>query len=444
MTTPLTSRSLESAAGAPTGRLTSLDAYRGFIMLVMASGGFGFAKVALKFDDSGRWSGLWQVLAYQFDHVKWTGCGFWDLIQPAFMFMVGVALPYSFASRRANGDSTPKIVAHAALRSLALILLAVFLSSNWNKQTNWVFTNVLAQIGLGYTFLYLVLGRGWKVQLGAAAAILGVYWLAFYVYPLPPDDFDWSSVGVPDDWEPLRGLAAHWNKNDNFAASFDAWFLNLFPRPEPFRFSEGGYQTLNFVPSLATMIFGVMAGELLRSDRSPIAKRNLLVAAGAVCLVLGLAVDHTIWPDRLLDVADWVIWQVAGPTTTTIDPNWSLCPIVKRIWTPSWAIFSTGWTLWMLAAFYWIIDIEGACRWSFPLTVVGMNSIAAYCMSQLLKPWVRNTFKIHAGQGVFDGKFFSLQLFDPIYSPILESLAFLTFLWLICWWMYRRKIFLKI
>jgi predicted acyltransferase len=282
------------------------------------------------------------------------------------------------------------------------------------------------------------------VQLGAVAAILGAYWLAFYLYPVPPDDFDWRSVGVPDDWEPLRGLAAHWNKNTNFAVSFDVWFLNLFPRAEPFRFNDGGYQTLNFVPSLATMIFGVMAGELLRSDRPPIAKRNVLVAAGAACLVFGLAVDRTIWPERLMDAADWLIWHVAGPTTTTIDPNWSLCPIVKRIWTPSWAIFSTGWTLWMLATFYWIIDIEGYRRWSFPFVVVGMNSIAAYCMSQLLKPWVRNTIKIHGGQGIFEGSFFGRQDFDSAYAPIIESLAFLAFVWLICWWMYRRRISVKI
>ena len=99
--------SLPSDAAKPeSGRLTSLDAYRGFIMLAMASGGFGFAKVALKFSDSSRWSGLWNVLAHQSDHVPWTGCGFWDLIQPAFMFMVGVALPYSYAARQAKGDST--------------------------------------------------------------------------------------------------------------------------------------------------------------------------------------------------------------------------------------------------------------------------------------------------------------------------------------------------
>ena len=82
---------MNEPATQPSERLMSLDAYRGFIMLVMASGGFGFAKVAETIDEGSRWTGLWNVLGYQFSHVAWTGCSFWDLIQPSFMFMVGVA-----------------------------------------------------------------------------------------------------------------------------------------------------------------------------------------------------------------------------------------------------------------------------------------------------------------------------------------------------------------
>jgi heparan-alpha-glucosaminide N-acetyltransferase len=424
-------------------RLASLDAFRGFIMLAMASGGFGLSKIA-KSDTAATTSRIWSMLGYQFDHVEWTGCGFWDLIQPAFMFMVGVALPFSYANRRARGESIGTILRHSLVRSVILILLGVFLSSNWGKQTNWTFVNVLSQIGLGYVFLYLLLGRHIAVQFAIIAAILGGTWLAFFMHALPPDDFDWKSVGIPDDWELLRGMAAHWDKNFNFAATADRWFLNLFPRSEPFVFNAGGYQTLNFVPSLATMMFGVMAGELLRRDLDSRTKRNRLFFAGLACLVFGLAVDHTIWPERLMNIADDLIWRIAGPTSMTVTPEWSLCPIVKRIWTPSWAIFSTGWVLWMLAAFYWIIDVEGFRRWSFPLIVVGTNSIAAYCMSQLLKPWVRNTLKIHLGQGIFEGTYFGVTLFDPVFAPIVESAAFLLFLWVVCWWLYSRRVFIRI
>src|SRR4249920_3964697 len=92
-------------------RLASLDAFRGFIMLAMASGGFGLSKIA-KSESEAATSGFWPVLAYQFDHVAWTGCGFWDLIQPAFMFMVGVAMPFSYSRRSAEGQSGAVQFAH--------------------------------------------------------------------------------------------------------------------------------------------------------------------------------------------------------------------------------------------------------------------------------------------------------------------------------------------
>jgi predicted acyltransferase len=409
-------------------RLTSLDAYRGFVMLAMASAGFALpaamknAEVLARFDGTSyapQWKAVCGFVGYELEHVPWTGCSFWDLIQPSFMFMVGVALPYSYARRRSLGASTASTIAHVLFRSVILVLLGLFLSSNSSPQTNFTFVNVLTQIGLGYAFVYLLLGRGLGLQLAAIAAILGGYWYLFYQHPLPPTDFDYAAVKIPEDWTFLTGLGAHWNKHTNFAAWFDAeWrdigFMNLFPRPQPFRFNEGGYQTLNFVPSMVTMILGLIAGELLRGPLSPLVKARRLVLAGALCLALGMAVDGGIWP--------------------YFDFKWSLCPIVKRIWTPSWAVFSSGWTFWMLAAFYWVIDIKGWKAWAFPLVVVGMNSIAMYCLSQLLKPWISSTLKIHLGQQIFDGST----------GPVLQAAAQLAVLWLICFWMYRQKIFVRI
>ena len=181
---------------------------------------------------------------------------------------------------RARGQQFGDQFAHALWRSLVLVLLAVFLSSAWSPQTDWVFTNVLAQIGLGYPFLFLLAFTRPRTQWLAATGILVAYWLAFALYPLPASDFDWKAVGVPDDWPHLAGFAAHWEKDANFAAAFDRWFLNLFPRPAPFVFNEGGYQTLNFIPSLATMIFGMQAGRLLRSELAPGAKVLRLVTLG--------------------------------------------------------------------------------------------------------------------------------------------------------------------
>src|SRR4051812_13990354 len=247
----------QAPAPAPTKpapeRLVSLDAYRGFIMLAMASAGFAFATVAKTLEKKGESTPTWEFLAYQFDHVPWTGCAFWDLIQPSFMFMVGVALPYSIASRRAKGQSYGWMLFHAAWRSLLLVLLAVFLSSPMqlgesvkNYQgttTNWVFTNVLAQIGLGYVFVFLLAGRGWKVQLGAIAFLVVGYTLLFGLWPVgtaareirtgAKTDFGTPPVATANnpEWthDVESGWFAQWNKNANAAHDVDTWFLNLFP-----------------------------------------------------------------------------------------------------------------------------------------------------------------------------------------------------------------------
>jgi len=385
-------------------RLMSLDAYRGFVMLLMISAGLYTARVAKNFPDSA----VWQFFAYQTDHAAWRGCSLWDLIQPSFMFMVGVAVPFSIANRRAAGQPFGKLFLHALWRGLALVLLGVFLSSTGNRQTDWNFVIVLSQIGLGYPLLWLLAWTKPRMQFVAAGAILVAYWAAFALYPLPPADFDWARVGVPADWQHFQGFAAHWEKNANVAAAFDQWFLNLFLREKPFMFNTGGYQTLNFIPSLATMIFGLLAGGLLRSERKGSEKFWWLIVSGIVCLAAGLLFDLT-----------------------------GICPNVKRIWTPTFAIFSTGWTCLMLAAFYGIIELRGYRRWAFPLMVAGMNSIALYCMSMLMKPFVRDRLKIHLRQDIFD-------VFGRTYAPMVEMASILLVLWLISFWMYRRKIFLRI
>lgn len=451
-----------TATGA--GRLVSLDAYRGFIMLAMASSGFGFAIAAKnselieQFADTrwdGPWRWLWRTLEYQFEHVTWTGCSFWDLIQPSFMFMVGVSLPFSNARRRQTGQSTWWRFAHVLWRSLVLVLLGVFLSSNGRALTNFTFVNVLTQIGLGYPFLYLLsekqgdtsrTGRYLQLQLAAVVVVLIGYWGWFAWHSPLEEEVALTREAVlanpkktEAEFQQFSGFAAHWNKHDNAAAEVDRRLLNLFPREgeafegRKFWFNDGGYQTLNFVPSLATMIFGLMAGQVLRDDRPGREKLSWLLWAGLWCFLLVLPLDPTIWP--------WPLSKLGF--------EWSLCPSVKRIWTPTWAVFSTGWTFWMLAAFYWVIDLRGWTRWSWPLVVVGMNSITIYVMSQLMRSWVGGSLKTHlatvdAWAGWEQGLVW--HLFDPkfAYSPITQRVAVLFMLWLACVWLYRQKIFVRI
>src|SRR5207249_7248343 len=116
---------------------------------------------------------------------------------------------------------------------------------------------------------------------------------AFALYPPPGPDFDYANVGVARDWpQLLSGFAAHWNKNSNLAWAFDTWFLNLFPREKPFAYNVGGYATLSFIPTLGTMILGLIAGRVLQRDSSAAKKLGWLILAGAVCLAAGYAADY--------------------------------------------------------------------------------------------------------------------------------------------------------
>jgi predicted acyltransferase len=386
-------------------RLTSLDAYRGLVMFLMMAEVLSLSRVARARPDSA----LWQFLAHHQSHVEWIGCSLHDLIQPSFSFLVGVALPFSLASRAARGQSRTRMTFHAAWRSLVLILLGVFLRSIGAHQTNWTFEDTLSQIGLGYVALFLLGFRPMREQWAALVLILVGYWAAFALYPLPGPDFDYGKVGASNAWPHLMiGFAAHWNKNSNPAWAFDTWFLNLFPREKPFAFNGGGYATLSFIPTLGTMILGLIAGGIVRSERTPWGKVRWLAAAGAVGLAAGAALG-------------WL----------------GVCPVVKRIWTPSWVLFSGGWCFLLLAGFYLLIDLWGHRRWAFPLVVVGMNSIAAYCMAHMFDGFIASSLKTHLGADAF-------KVFGQPYEPLVHGALVLLMMWLLLFWMYRRKIFLRI
>jgi heparan-alpha-glucosaminide N-acetyltransferase len=387
-------------------RNVAVDAYRGLVMLLMMAEVLRLAAVSHAFPDSL----FWKVLAWNQTHSEWFGCSLHDIIQPSFSFLVGVALPYSIASRLAKGGSFGKLFAHALWRSLILVLLGVFLRSMDHSQTYFTFEDTLSQIGFGYPFLFLLGFRPPKWAWWALGAILFGYWLAWALYPLPPAGFDWQTVGVSAAWSAqhnFTGFAAHWNKNWNLGTRFDQWFLNLFPREHPFVYNDGGYLTLSFIPTLGTMILGLVAGRWLRESAPRIPMKKLLVA-GVVTLAAGLLLHFT-----------------------------HICPIVKRVWTPSWTLFSGGICFLYLAAFSWVIEMKGYRKWAFPLVVIGMNSIVAYCIAHFLERFITSSFRINLGPNFFAFLGTGLQ-------PLMEGIAVLLCYWLVLLWMYRRKIFLKI
>ena len=388
----------------PAARNVAVDAYRGFVMLLMMAEVLQLSHLANAFPTSA----IIGFLAYHQTHVDWAGCSLHDLIQPSFSFLVGVALPYSVARRLAEGRTVGPLFAHALWRSVVLIALGIFLRSMHSRQTNFTFEDTLTQIGLGYPFLFLLAFRSVRTQWTALALLLTGYWLAWALYPVPATGFDYQAVGVPADWSHhYTGLAAHWNKNNNLGQAFDVWFLNRLPRESPFVANGGGYLTLSFIPTLGTMILGLIAGGWLRASAPAIPLRRLIVAG-----VAGLALGGLL--------------HVTG-----------ICPVVKRIWTPSWTIFSGGWCFLLLAAFCWVIEMRGYRKWAFPLVVIGVNSIAAYLIAHLFEGFIAESFQIHLGQGIFAS-------FGTAVAPLVRGVVVLTIYWLMLFWMYRRKIFLRI
>jgi predicted acyltransferase len=386
-------------------RLKSADVYRGFVMLLMMAEVLSFQSVHEALPEST----FWRFMAFNQDHVAWIGCSLHDLIQPSFTFLVGVVLPYSIASRIAKGEDSPQMIRHAFWRSFLLIALGIFLRSQGHTQTNYTFEDTLTQIGLGYGFLFLLGFRSQKIQAIALIIILLGYWIAFALYPLPPSDFNYELVNVDKNWEHLMsGFMAHWNKNSNLAWAFDNWFLNLFPRENPFIANGGGYATLSFIPTLGTMILGLFAGNILHSEKTDAEKLKLFLTYGIGGVILGLVLNY------------------AG-----------ICLNVKRIWTPTWVIFSGGMCYLLLAFFYWTIDVLQKGKYAKWLMVIGMNSIAAYVMAHTVDSYISKQIFTHFGRDYNS-------IFGLPYKTLVHGGLVLLFEWLILNWMYKMKIFIKI
>jgi predicted acyltransferase len=397
-------------------RIVSIDAYRGLVMFLMVAAGMRLYDVAKKFPDNP----VWQTIGFHTNHVKWSGASLHDMIQPGFSFLVGVALPFSIASRQAKGHGFARMFIHAVWRALLLIALGVFLRSDGRPMTNFTFVDTLSQIGLGYVFLFLLgFVRPALWHWFAFGLIVVGYWAWFALYPTPPEGFDYTSVGVKADWDQnFTGFFAHWNINTNPAAAFDRWFLNLFGREkgEAFIGLPGGYTTLNFIPTLATMILGLIAGAWMKESTSRMGLLLKLFAAGAICTAAGLGAE------------------AAG-----------ICPIVKPIWTPAWTLYSGGICFLFLMVFSLLFDNGSPLRYlAFPLVVIGANSIFIYCAYHLTGGWLRKSLETHLNLPETFWGFKTYDLFGPEYAPIVKGALVILIFWLVLFWMYRKRIFVKI
>lgn len=358
------------------GRLYSLDFFRGLTMFLL------IAEFTALFNHltAPALEGSWVYwLGMQFHHHPWAGLRFWDLIQPFFMFIVGVAMPFSIGKRLARGDSQASIRQHVFRRALLLLLLGWGLYCIGPGRIVFRFQNVLAQLAFTYLLAYLLMRRPASFQLLFS---LGLILLTEILY---------RSFAVP-------GYDHAFVPNENFGTWLDLQYGGAD--------LNGHWVAFNAVPTAAHTIWGVLAGQLLMSSRSQQQKLRYLLVAGLAALAAGYAIS---------------------PFT----------PIIKRICTSSFILVSGGYTLLALALCYWIIDVKKWRKGVAFFAIVGMNPLFIYLFAHL------------------GGADFLRQIVQPfstsllgwtgaLPTAIITSLVVLFLLWYLCYWLYEKRIFIRI
>jgi len=354
------------------GRLTSVDALRGFDMFWIIGGGTIFRALADVWPN-----GVTRLMRDELEHVTWEGFHFEDLIYPLFLLLIGVVLPFSLARRQAKGESLLRLYLHFFTRSLLLIVLGSIPGGVLNFD-HWPYLGgVLAHIGLCYfPAAILVRHTGWRSRAGIVGFILVGYWLASLLVPVPEHG---AGIFTRD-------------------ASLSSYMDHLFITGE--LWNEGPAS----IPSgISIILIGSLAGLWLRSDRPGAQKAGGLALVGGVGVVLGL------------------LWSLSFP-------------IIKRVvWSSSYVTFACGWSLLLLALFYWVIDVKGYRRWSFFFVVIGMNAITIYFLQSIVK--------FNDIAALFVG---GIAKHAGVFSPLVLPLGVLALKWALLWLMHRKKLFLRL
>ncbi len=364
-------------SSVPEGRLLSLDFFRGFTMLLLV----GEATELFHYLSDPSLKGTFiYALGSQLHHHPWNGLHFWDLVQPFFMFIVGVAIPFSVAKREKQGLTSRENLRHAIGRSLTLLFLGWALYCIMPGKIVFHFQNVLAQLSVTYLIAFLIRNKSFRFQLIFSLSMLVVTELIYRFFP-------------------VEGFNHPFVANQNFGTWLDLQYggadLNWH------------WVSFNAIPTTAHTIWGVLAGILLlRKDKTPMQKFTILAIAGIIGIVAGYALN---------------------PFT----------PIIKRIATSSFVIVSGGYALFGLAISYWLIDIKKSRKWVLFFAVVGMNPLFIYLFDH-----IGGAGFIHHMLLPFTHVLFGWM--GALTENILTSTTVWAFLWYITWWMYKRKIFIKI
>jgi len=379
---------LANSAAPASGRLVSLDAFRGATVAAM-----------LLVNNPGSWSDVYPPLL----HAPWNGWTFTDLIFPFFLWIVGVAMTLSFARRAERGDERRRIFRHVLTRSAIIFAIGIFLAAfpfgllpaqQFSLATLRI-PGVLQRIALCYLVASAItLNTSWRGQAGWIVALLASYWLMVMLVPVPG-----YGAGV---LEPTGSLAWY---IDSTVLAGHTWSGAPAPGFDP----EG---ILSTIPALATTLFGVLTGQLLRLRATEEAKTAWLFVGGETLLLAGVLMHR------------WL-------------------PINKNLWTSSYAVFMAGWATVVFATCYWFIDVKGYRRWAHPFVVYGLNAIVIFALSGIVAKLLYLIRWTGAdGTGVTLKGFIYQRLFTPIASPVNASLlfaiAFVLAGWLLAEWMWRR------
>lgn len=365
-----------AAISAVKDRILSLDFFRGLTMFLL------IGESTLLYEhlrDPGLAGTLLHAIGTQLDHHPWAGLRFWDLVQPFFMFIVGVALAFSVAKREERGESRAETTRHAVVRAFVLLFLGWALYCIGPGRITFRFQNVLAQLGVTYPIAYFLMRRRPRTQIAWSFGLIlltefiyRVFWVAGYNQPFVPDH------------------------------NFGSWVDMLISG----ELSAGHWVAFNAIPTAAHTVWGVLAGQWLMSGRTPRKKIALLAGLGAAAVAAGFALT-------------------------------AVSPMIKRICTSSFVVASGGFCLLALAFSYWLIDVRKFRKWAVFLNIVGMNSLFIYLFTEsggtswvtrLVQPFTMGLF---GWTGALSG-------------AIVTSLAAWAVLWSMCFWLYRRKILIRI
>ena len=361
---------------ATQSRLMSLDFFRGLTMFLLIAESTRIYDLLVAPELNGT---VISAIGTQFHHHPWNGLRFWDLIQPFFMFIVGVAMPVSIGKRWERGDSWAATFRHALQRSFWLLFFGWALYCIEPGRLTFELWNVLAQLSFTYLVAFLMMRKSTQTQLVFTFALLLISELAYRLWPVP----GFNEPFVPDH---------------NFGSYVDLLLMG--------KLSRGHWVAFNAVPTTAHTMWGVLAGQLLKSERSPGQKIKTLVIAGLIGVVVGYALN---------------------PVT----------PIIKRICTSSFVIASGGWCLLALALSYWLVDVKKFHKPARFFVYVGMNSLLIYLFTETGgAEWIAKIVKPFT-TGIFGWT-------GDLQARIVTSLAVWGLLWYLCYWLYQRKIFVRI